>query len=316
MQESSKKNYAPIVMFVYNRADHFEQTYQALAACPEAKGSELFIFSDGAKNETGAIKVQEVREALQAVKEKNDFLALHIIESSVNKGLATSVITGVSQVMEDFGQAIVVEDDCVVSPYFLHYMNKALDFYRDDERIGSVAGYTPVFPFPEDYTEDVFLTYRSCSWGWATWKDRWDTVDWDMDYMKEFYRHPKLVRKINSCGADRFIRLYRQTKGNSSSWSVRFGAQLVLNEQYTVYPRNSYVSNIGCDASGVHSSAEDAEIAQVDLHKAIAEPELRKLSYVPRIQKVMKKHYSGGVISDIKRFLLTNAIVIKERLKG
>lgn len=315
MQESSKKNYAPIVMFVYNRADHFEQTYRALAACPEAKESELFIFSDGAKNETVVVKVQQVRDALRAAKEKNDFLALHIIESPVNKGLAKSVITGVSQVMEGFGKAIVVEDDCVVSPYFLNYMNKALDAYESDRRIGSIAGYTPVFSFPENYQEDVFLTFRSCSWGWATWKDRWDTVDWDMGYMKQFYRNLSLIRKINSCGADRFIRLYRQTKGNSSSWSVRFGAQLVMNDLYTVYPRYSYVSNIGCDASGVHSRAEDADVMRVDLSKAIAKPQLLHLEYQPEIQKVMKKHYSAGIVSDIKRFVVTAMIVLKERMK-
>lgn len=315
MQENCKKTYAPIVMFVYNRVDHFEQTYRALAACPEAKDSELFIFSDGSKNETGAVKVQEVRDALWAAKEKNEFYSIHIIESPVNKGLAKSVIAGVSQVIESFGKAIVVEDDCVVSPFFLHFMNKALNAYASDKRIGSIAGYTPVFSFPEDYKEDVFLTFRSCSWGWATWKDRWDTVDWDMGYMKQFYRNPGLIRKMNSCGADRFLRLYRQTKGNSSSWSVRFGAQLVMNDQYTVYPRYSYVSNIGCDASGVHSRVEDAETMRVDLSKAIVKPQLPHLEYQPGIQKVMKKHYSAGMVSDIKRFAATTMIVLKERMK-
>lgn len=316
MQESSKRNYAPIVMFVYNRADHFEQTYRALAACPEAKESELFIFSDGAKNEAGAAKVQEVRDALYTTKKERLFAQVHIVESPVNKGLAKSVISGVSQVIDQYGKVIVVEDDCVVSPHFLHYMNEALERYRADKQIGSVSGYTPAFVFPRNFDADAFLTYRSCSWGWATWKDRWDTVDWEMGYMKQFYSNPGLIRKMNSCGADRFLRLYRQTKGNSSSWSVRFGAQLVLNDQYTVYPRYSYVSNIGCDASGVHSRAEDAQTMRVDLSKSIPEPRMAKLEYVPEIQKVMKKHYSGGFLSDLKRFLATCAIVLKERMKG
>ena len=50
-------SYAPIIIFVYNRADHFIQVYNALAACKEAKESDLFIFSDGAKNESGKEKV-------------------------------------------------------------------------------------------------------------------------------------------------------------------------------------------------------------------------------------------------------------------
>lgn len=316
MQENSKMEYAPVVMFVYNRADHFEQTFRALAACPEAKDTKLYVFSDGAKSEAGAAKVQQVRDALHAAEREGAFAQMCIVESPVNKGLAESVIAGVSRVIEEHGSVIVVEDDCVASPFFLSYMNRALRAYGDDARIGSIAGYTPVFPFPQSFREDVFLTFRSCSWGWATWKDRWESVDWKMGYMQQFYRHPGMIRKMNSCGADRFLRLYRQTKGNSSSWSVRFGAQLVMNNQYTVYPRYSYVSNIGCDASGVHSRAEDAEAMRVDLSRAIAEPKLPSLEYNPEIQKNMKAHYSAGIASDFKRFAATAAIVVKERLKG
>lgn len=316
MQENVKGNYAPIVMFVYNRADHFEQTYRALSNCPEAKESELFVFSDGAKSEAGAAKVQDVRNVLYAAKKEKAFKEFHIVENPINWGLAKSVIDGVTQVIEQYGTVIVVEDDCVVSPYFLKYMNDGLHIYGNNKKIGSIAGYTPVFHFPRDYTEDVFLTYRSCSWGWATWKDRWDTVDWDMSYMKDFYNNSVLIRKMNSCGADRFLRLYRQTKGNSSSWSVRFGAQLIMNDQYTIYPRYSYVSNIGCDASGVHSRTEDAESMRVDLSKAIEKPKLTEPEYDSEIQRVMKKHYSAGIVSDIKRFVATAGIVLKERLRS
>ena len=55
-------DYAPIVMFVYNRADHFTQTYEALAKCPEAKNSILYVFSDGAKNDNAKPQVEQVRQ--------------------------------------------------------------------------------------------------------------------------------------------------------------------------------------------------------------------------------------------------------------
>lgn len=316
MQESVKERFAPIVMFVYNRADHFEQTYRALSKCPEAKESVLFVFSDGPKNEAGAAKVQEVRYALRAAQEECAFKEFHIVESPENQGLAKSVISGVTRVIQQYGSVIVVEDDCVVSPYFLNYMNNGLNLHKENMRIGSVAGYVPMFDFPKRYKKDTFLTYRSCSWGWATWKDRWESIDWEMTYMKEFYRAPALIRRLNACGGDRFLRLYRQTKGNGNSWSVRFGAQLVLNDQYTVYPRYSYVSNIGCDASGVHSRVEDAASVQVDLSKAIENPKLTEVEFDPGVQKAMKKHYSAGIVSDVKRFLATAGIVLRERLKG
>lgn len=309
-------SYAPIIIFVYNRADHFIETYNALTACKEAKESELFIFSDGAKNEAGIAKVSEVRAAVSAIKEAGDFKSVTVTESPVNKGLAASVIAGVTDVINKYGKAIVVEDDCKVSPFFLNFINRALDYYNDNKKIGSIAGYTPMIDLPDDYKNDVFAAYRSCSCTWATWKDRWDGVDWELKDIKDFYKSPKLIRRLNSNGSDRFMRLYRQTKGNGSSWSVRFGAHLVKKDLITVYPRYSYNCNIGCDESGVHSKADDAEKMRVDLSKAIENPVLTDVDIDNRIQKILKKHYSYGFVSEAKKFIATVLIVIKERFKG
>lgn len=308
-------SYAPIIIFVYNRADHFIQVYNALAACKEAKESELFIFSDGAKNEAGQENINEVRAAVAAIKDAGDFKSVTVTESPVNKGLAASVIAGVTEIINKYGKVIVVEDDCKVSPFFLSFMNSALDYYEANKKIGSIAGYTPMINLPDDYSSDVFAAYRSCSWTWATWKDRWEGVDWELKDIKDFYKSPELIRRLNSNGSDRFIRLYRQTKGNGSSWSVRFGAHLVKNNLLTVYPRFSYNSNIGCDESGVHSKSDDAEKMHVDLSKAIPNPVLTDIEIDDRIQKIMKKHYSYGFVSETKKFIATLLIVIKERLR-
>ena len=162
---------APVVMFVYNRADHFNQTFEALNRCPEAAGSELYIFSDGARREKDIEKVNEVRAAVELGKKTSRFQNITVYESPVNRGLAASVIAGVSEVIGKFGKVIVVEDDCVPSLYFLKYMNQCLDYYKDDEKVGSIAGYIPQLAFPDTFQDDVFLAYRSCSWGWATWKE-------------------------------------------------------------------------------------------------------------------------------------------------
>lgn len=307
---------SPIIIFVYNRADHFMQTYNALAACKEAKQSELYIFSDGAKNEAGKAKVDEVRAAVDAIKNAGDFKAVTVTESPVNRGLAASIIAGVTEVINKHGKVIVVEDDCKVSPYFLTYINGALDYYQSNKKIGSIAGYTPMIDLPDYYKSDVFAAYRSCSCTWATWADRWEGVDWKLKDMGDFYRSSKFIRKLNANGSDRFIRLYRQTKGNGSSWSVRFGAHLVKRDLLTVYPRYSYITNIGCDESGVHSKADDAEKMRVDLSKAIAEPVFAEVEIDKKIQKILKKHYSYGFVSDLKKLIATVLIVIKERLKG
>ena len=137
-----------------------------------------------------------------------------------------------------------------------------------------------------------------------------------LNNFSEFCKKPSLIKKLNANGNDRFMRLYRQTKGNGSSWSVRFGAHLVKNNWLTVYPRYSYIKNIGCDESGVHSKSEDAEKMSVDLSKTIASPILSDVTLNKKIQKIMRKHYSYGLLSDIKKFIAATLIVIKENLKG
>lgn len=307
--------FSPVVLFVYNRADHFTETFAALSACPEAKETDLYIFADGPKNEAGKEAVERCRAAVKNAVQNSVFKSVTVTEAPQNRGLAASVIGGVSEVIARSGSVIVLEDDCVVSPHFLHFMNEALHVFRQDPRIGAIAGYTPAISFPADYTADIFTCYRSCSSAWATWADRWEDVDWELKDISDFYKNAVLIKKLNADGNDRFLRLYRQTKGGGSSWSVRFGAHLVKNDMLTVYPKYSMVKNIGCDESGVHSTAADAESMAVDLSKAIAEPVITYVAPDKRIRRSMRKHYSGGVLSDCKRFAATKLIVLKGRMQ-
>lgn len=308
-------DYAPIVMFVYNRADHFSRVYGALKQCEYAENSDLFIFCDGAKDESGRQKVDEVRAAVRRAAAESCFKSVTVTESDENRGLAASVISGVTQVINKFGRVIVLEDDCVPSVYFLKFMNACLDKFENNREIGAVAGYAPAVAFPTDYTHDIFTAYRSCSWGWATWRRSWNGVDWELNDIKSVCT-PAFVKRFNSNGSDRFIRLYRQTKGGGSSWSVRFGAHLVKNSMLTVYPRYSYIQNIGCDSSGVHSKSDDEQKMSVDLSKAIADPVIEPVKLDMRIQRTLKKHYSGGVVSDIKRSVGAAGIIIKQKFGG
>ena len=97
---------------------------------------------------------------------------------------------------------------------------------------------------------------------------------------------------------------------------MRFGAHLVKNNWLTVYPRYSYIKNIGCDESGVHSKSADAAKMAVDLTKSIKAPGISEVELNKKIQKIMKKHYSYGLVSDFKKFVATIIIVIKCMLKG
>jgi hypothetical protein len=244
--------YAPIVVFAYNRPDHLTKTLTALSRNEEAKDSELYIFIDGPKNLAGKEKNVQVLKVAQSF-EKGDFKKVTIYNSETNRGLAKAVIVGVTEIINCYGKVIVTEDDAVCAPSYLSFMNAALDFYQDNPRIWSIGGYTVPMNIPRDYTRDVIFTQRSSSYAWATWKDRWNKVDWAVQDYKKFHWDFTSRKRFNLWGDDRASMLDDQMLGRVNSWAIRFDYAMFKHDTYNVLPVKSLIQNIGHDGSGTHS---------------------------------------------------------------
>ena len=167
-REGQLNKLAPILLFVYNRPWHTRKTVKALKNNELASESELFIYADGAKNNAALRQVNEVRDYIKTI---DGFKKIIIIEQDENIGLANSIISGVTKVVSEYGKVIVIEDDIFTSPYFLKFMNEALEFYKDKDRIWHVSGWS--HPIDSDNLEDVFISRLMNCWGWATWADKW-----------------------------------------------------------------------------------------------------------------------------------------------
>ncbi len=244
---------APIILFVYNRPWHTKQTVEALQKNELASDSELFIYSDGPKDTEGSqAAVVEVRNYLKSV---DGFRKITITESPKNLGLAASVIRGVSEVVNEYGRVIVLEDDLITAPSFLKFMNEALAFYKDIPRIFSITGYNlppNVMKIPKYYSHDIYFNPRAHSWGWATWKDRWEKADWKVSVYDDFINNQESIAEFNLGGNDLTQMLSLQMAGKIDSWAIRWCFAQFLQDAYAVYPVQSLVKNIGFDGSGVH----------------------------------------------------------------
>jgi hypothetical protein len=243
---------APIALFAYNRPWHLKQTAGALARNELARESDLFVFCDGAKPGALEAKVREVREYARSIA---GFRAVTLIERDRNLGLAGSIIAGVTEVVNNYGRAIVLEDDMVTSPFFLRYMNDALEFYRDQERVISIHGY--LYPLRAPLPETFFLRGADC-WGWATWKRGWDLFERDGGKLLKELKERKLEKRFDLNGSHPYTRMLKwQARGALVSWAIRWHASAFLRDKLTLYPGASLVSNIGLDASGTHCSPTD-----------------------------------------------------------
>jgi len=253
-------SYAPVVAFAYNRADKIIKCLESVEKNEEAKETDLIVYSDGAKSEAGADKVKTTRQALREYKNRAGFASVTVIEADKNKGLAKSIIEGVTQTLEKYGKAIIVEDDLIVSDKFLSYMNGALDYYEDNANIGAVSAYTYPLEILKKYDKDIYIMHKGDCWGWATWADRWDKASWaDVDF-NAYFRDKELRRKFENTENGWDLLMLLQYQGKISSWAVRWVLNLLKKDLLTVYPKDSYVTNAGFDGSGTHSNAsEDAQ---------------------------------------------------------
>ena len=292
---------APIVLFVYNRLDHTQGVIETLLKNTLAKESEFYIFSDAAKTENGVEKVNEVRKFIQDNSWHTGFKKVSIVEAEKNKGLAKSIIGGVSDIIQKYGKVFVLEDDLKLSPYFLEYMNDALEYYREDEKIWSISGYSFPMKSLKKYSHDIFYSYRGSSWGWATWSDRWETVDWQVKEYEQFINDSKWIEHFNRGGVDLTNMLKMQMDGKIDSWAIRWCFSQSNQDMYTVYPRISYLENAGCDGSGMHSGADDEYYT--DMSGCIPKCKFETLEIDRKIAKEFQMKYKDTLKKKIKRRL-------------
>jgi hypothetical protein len=239
----------PVAIFCYNRAVHLEKVIASLRKNREARITSLFLFSDGPKNDKDLQSVNEVRSVIDKVE---GFENITIKKKEANSGLASSIIAGVSEIFERYGACIVLEDDLEISPFFLNFMNRALHYYRNHPEIFSVSGYCPPISIPGDYPYEAFKFPRINSWGWGTWRDRWESVDWDVSDFNRFIRDKSQVKLLEKQGKDLPVMLLKQKTGKIGSWAVRFNQACFEKQKSNIYPVHSFVRNIGVDGSGTN----------------------------------------------------------------
>lgn len=240
---------APIVLFTYKRLETLKITISALLANRLAAESDLIIYSDGPKKEEDESIIQEIRTYLQTI---TGFKSVRIHESNTNKGLATSIINGVSEVMAEYHKAIVLEDDLITSTNFLDFMNEGLNKYEAQKKVYSISGYA--FDLKDkDFKEDGYFLNRHWPWGWASWEDRWQEVDWEVKDYTSFKLNSKLKKEFALLGSDVNSMLDKQMNGNLDSWSIRWTYHIFTKKALVLFPVVSKISNNGWDIDATNT---------------------------------------------------------------
>jgi SAM-dependent methyltransferase len=244
---------APIVLFVYNRPWHTRQCLESLSKNELAGQSALFIYADGPKANATEEQLQRIEEVRKIAREKNWCGNVEIIERKENFGLAKSITSAVTEIVNQFGKIIVLEDDLQLSPGFLKYMNSALEVYLNDEKVMHISGY--MYPVKSDnLPETIFMTLATC-WGWSTWKRAWNHYDASPENLLSKIK-PNEIKKFD-LGFPHYEVLKACIGRPDFSWAVRWHASVFVNKGLCLHPNISLVENIGHDGSGMNCSESD-----------------------------------------------------------
>lgn len=234
------------ILFTYNRSEHTQKTLCALkenTVLPQ----KLFVFQDGLKS----LKDKEEWDKVGQVISNIDWCENQIIVSPNNKGLAASIVGGVTRVFEEYDAVIVLEDDCVSHPLFMKYATDCLHKYKDEEKVFSINGYSWPLNVQGNGT-DVYFAGRAGSWGWATWKNRWEYYEQDYTILRSIKSVEDIYEQFLIWGQDLEGHLKGNIEGKCNSWAVFWSLQCIKRGGFCPTPYQALIHNIGHDGTGVH----------------------------------------------------------------
>ncbi|MBY5789994.1 glycosyltransferase [Rhizobium leguminosarum] len=243
----------PVALFTYNRAEHTERALDALCRARRIEDCNFYFYSDGPRTEAALASVEATREVLRRWAPR---LNATVVERRSNLGLAKSIFTGVSDLCDRYGRVVVIEDDLVVSPDFLHFMIESLDRYENEPSVMQVGGLT-LSP-PSDLEADAFLLPVTTTWGWATWKRAWQHFAWGPEDLKAARGDEDWRRLFDLNGTCTFSAMLEdRIAGRNDSWGILWWYAVSRQRGLVLYPRRSLVWNGGFDGSGVHCGDDD-----------------------------------------------------------
>lgn len=250
---------APIILFCYNRPDHLRKTLVWLIANKYASDSILYVYCDGPKKDATDEQLQKIEEARMVVDELAvvpSFKEVCVTKRDENLGLGKSIITGVTEIINKYGKAIVLEDDLETSPYFLSYMNQCLEHYENRKSVFSISSLSRPHPerfYPQDYPYDVYVSLVHHPTGWATWADRWKQVDWNANAYDEINKYPEMKSAFRRIEYTEWEDLQRVKESGKNVWSVVFSLAHFVNHAVSICPIVSYINHIGWDSEATNA---------------------------------------------------------------
>jgi glycosyltransferase involved in cell wall biosynthesis len=279
-----------IVIFAYNRPSILAETLKALRNNVGVENYDIVVYCDGAKENAAPTLLEKVKEVRTIAKAIHFGKNLTVNESAVNKGLANSLVAGITDSLKRYDAVIVLEDDIKTSPYFLTYMHDALHHYKDKEDVISISGYN--YPLNiKDFKEETFFIRGADCWGWATWKRGWALYENNGQKLLDELKETNKLKTFDFNGGYAYSKMLEDTIKTNKSWAVKWYASAFLKNKLTLYPTKSYVENIGVGAEGTNTKTDSPLVASQVLNNEPVKSFNNSFVETATMRKKMEKHF-------------------------
>ncbi|RKG38083.1 glycosyltransferase [Acinetobacter rongchengensis] len=289
---------APIALFVYNRPEHTKRTIDALKNNTLANQSELFIFSDWAKNDENIKDVETVREYLKTI---TGFKKITIIEREYNWGLAQSIIDGVTNIINKYNKIIVVEDDLLTSPYFLYFMNDALSFYKDKAKVWHISGWN--YPIDSAELGEFFFWNTMNCWGWATWKSRWENFEKNPERLIKEWSEVQIKQFDLDNSGIFWSQILANMEGKIDTWAIFWYATIFEHNGLCLNPTQTFVKNFGHDGTGTNCTKENTYL-EGELNLKRINIRSNEIFSSKEATALIRNYYNNTISRDVLRNLI------------
>jgi hypothetical protein len=244
---------APIVLFVYNRAELTLKTLEHLKQNVLADQSELYIYSDGPKKDAKEEDLKKIQDVRGIIRKEKWCKQVHIIESLFNHGLSDSIITGVTEIVNRHGKIIVLEDDLLTSKHFIGYMNMGLNLYEYQDKVFQIVGYTA--PIKTRFNNEAFFLPLSSTLGWGTWKRAWKYFEKNPTDYQILKNDKELHNKFDLDKSFPFSdMLIQQMENDVNSWGIRWWWAFFKQQGIALFPDRTLIAHIGFNLDSTHTT--------------------------------------------------------------
>lgn len=259
----------PILFVFFNRYDVALQSFQKIK---DIKPKKLYLACDGPRaNVAGEDeKVENTRKAI--LEQINWDCNIKTLFQEKNIGCGRGVFTAINWLFENEEYGIILEDDCIASPSFFRYAEEMLVKYKNDMRIGMIAGHNSItnIEYPYSY---IFSRYKSC-WGWATWRRAWENMNFDMSW-RDTKLANSVINNMGDIGRDVSgwkFKINAIDNNFVSAWDWQWYFSLSAQNQLCIYPALNQISNIGNDKEATHTSFSNITIPISELKFPLIAP--------------------------------------------